>query len=80
MTVTAKDLRFNVNMLFDVLSKGEDITITYRGKPKAKLVSTDRSDDNNNKKDDSLFGLWKDRDGSVDDMVRGMRKGRSFGV
>ena len=80
MTVTAKDLRFNVNMLFDVLSKGEDITITYRGKPKAKLVSTDRSDDNNNKKDDSLFGLWKDRDGSVDGMVRGIRRGRSFGV
>jgi len=42
MTVTAKDLRFNVNMLFDVLSKGEDITITYRGKPKAKLISTDK--------------------------------------
>ena len=40
MTVTAKDLRFNISMLFDVLSKGEDITITYRGKPKAKLIST----------------------------------------
>jgi len=24
MTVTAKDLRFNISMLFDVLSKGED--------------------------------------------------------
>jgi len=79
MTATAKDLRFNVNMLFDVLRKGEDITITYRGKPKAKLVSIDRSDDNN-KKDDSLFGLWKDREASVDDMVRGMRKGRSFDI
>jgi len=36
MTVTAKDLRFNISMLFDALSKGEDITITYRGKAKAK--------------------------------------------
>ncbi|MDD2697925.1 MAG: hypothetical protein PHF17_03890 [Arcobacteraceae bacterium] len=79
MTVTAKDLRFNVNMLFDVLGKGEDITITYRGKPKAKLISTDKNSDNN-KKDNSLFGLWKDRDISVDDMVRGMRRGRDFGI
>ena len=79
MTVTAKDLRFNVNMLFDLLGKGEDITITYRGKPKAKLIATDKNSDNN-KKDDSLFGLWKDRDVSVDDMVRGMRRGRNFGI
>ncbi|KIM06680.1 MAG: hypothetical protein KU38_12155 [Sulfurovum sp. FS08-3] len=79
MTVTAKDLRFNVNMLFDVLGKGEDITITYRGKPKAKLISMDKNS-TNNKKDDSLFGLWKDRDLSVDDTVRGMRRGRNFAL
>jgi antitoxin (DNA-binding transcriptional repressor) of toxin-antitoxin stability system len=37
MTVTAKDLRFKISMLFDMLNKGEDITVTYRGEPKAKL-------------------------------------------
>lgn len=42
MEVTAKDLRFKINMLFDVLNKGEDITITYRGKAKAKLISTQK--------------------------------------
>ncbi len=78
MTVTAKDLRFNVNMLFDVLSKGEDITITYRGKPKAKLISTDKNSED--QKDDALFGLWKDRDEAVDDMVRKMRRGRDFAL
>ena len=30
-------------MLFDVLNKGEDITITYRGKAKAKLISTQKN-------------------------------------
>jgi antitoxin (DNA-binding transcriptional repressor) of toxin-antitoxin stability system len=75
MIATAKDLRFNINMLFDVLSKGEDVTITYRGKPKAKLISTQK---NHHKKDESLFGLWKDRDENVDEMVRSMRKGRSL--
>jgi len=77
MIATAKDLRFNINMLFDVLSKGEDITITYRGKPKAKLISTQKS---HLEKDDSLFGIWKDMDNSVDDMIRDIRKGRNFAL
>jgi len=76
MTVTAKDLRFNVSMLFDVLSKGEDILITYRGKAKAKLVPYDEP--SKEQKNDEMFGMWSDRSESVDDMVRSMRTGRSF--
>jgi len=78
MTVSAKDLRFKISMLFDVLTKGEDITITYRGKPKAKLISFDSL--TNEKKDDALFGLWKDRTEDVDTLVRNMRKGRNFAL
>ena len=77
MEVTTKDLRFKINMLFDVLNKGEDITITYRGKAKAKLISTQK---NIEKKDDSLFGIWKDKEDNVDDIVRNMRKGRDFDI
>ena len=77
MEVTAKDLRFKINMLFDVLNKGEDITIPYRGKAKAKLISTQK---NIEKKDDSLFGIWKDKEDNVDDIVRNMRKGRDFDI
>jgi len=76
MTASAKDLRFNISMLFDALSKGEDITITYRGKAKAKLISTNKKD--NQKKEDIAFGIWGDRDENVDDMVRELRKGRVF--
>jgi len=75
MTVTAKDLRFNISMLFDVLSKGEEITITYRGKPKAKLTSTCTDKEPYS---DLIFGMWKDREDSVHDTIREMRKGRSF--
>ena len=78
MTVTAKDLRFNVSMLFDVLGKGEDVLITYRGKAKAKLVPYDEP--NNEPKNDDIFGMWADREESVDEMVRGMRAGRNFGL
>jgi len=78
MTVTAKDLRFNISMLFDVLSKGEDILITYRGKAKAKLIPY--NDSPSDKKTDTIFGMWQDREEDVDTMVRNMRKGRNFGI
>lgn len=78
MTVTAKDLRFNISMLFDVLSKGEDVLITYRGKAKAKLVAY--NEPSNEKKTGTIFGMWKDREEDVDTMVRSMRQGRHFGV
>jgi antitoxin (DNA-binding transcriptional repressor) of toxin-antitoxin stability system len=78
MTATAKDLRFNISMLFDVLSKGEEVLITYRGKTKARLLPYDAPEEA--PQSDALFGLWRDRDEDVDTMVRQMRKGRDFGV
>ena len=78
MTVTAKDLRFNISMLFDVLSKGEDVLITYRGKAKAKLIAYNQP--SSDEKTDTIFGMWKDKEEDVDTMVRNMRKGRSFDI
>ena len=78
MTVTAKDLRFNISMLFDVLGKGEDVLITYRGKAKAKLIAYD--DVSSDEKTETIFGMWQDREEDVDTMVRNMRKGRNFGI
>ena len=78
MVVSAKDLRFKISMLFDVLTKGEDITITYRGKPKAKLVPFEK--DTSDEKSDALFGMWKDQEGEVDDLIRSMRQGRNFAL
>ena len=78
MIVTAKDLRFNVSMIFDVLSKGEEVLITYRGKAKAKLMPYNEHTDK--EKSDSIFGMWRDRTENVDDMVRNMRQGRSFDI
>ena len=78
MTATAKDLRFNISMLFDVLSKGEDVTITYRGKPKAKLTPINSSE--NDTKSDAMFGMLQDDSNDVDTFVRNIRKGRSFDI
>lgn len=78
MIATAKDLRFNLAMLFDVLSKGEDVTITYRGKPKAKLTPFKNSE--HDEKSSEMFGLLKGETQSVDDVVRSMRRGRNFDI
>ena len=76
MEITAKDLRFSTAKIFDILSKGEDIIITYRGKAKAKLIGINQK----KKKEDIAFGMWKDMSEDVDTMVRKMRKGRSFDI
>ena len=78
MTVTAKDLRFHISMLFNLLSKGEDITVTYRGKPKAKLVSI--ADDTSENKSTEMFGMWRDKDEDVDRCIRNIRSGRNFDI
>ncbi len=77
MVVTAKDLRFKISMLFDVLSKKEEIIITYRNKPKARLIPFEGSQANKDKSDE-IFGIWRDRDDEVDCHIRELRKGRNF--
>ncbi len=76
MKATAKDLRFNSKGLLDTVSRGEEVVITFRGKPCAKLVPY--SEKNGEILKDELFGIWKDNDRvrDVDGYVRGLRKGR----
>ncbi len=76
MKASAKDLRFNSKELLDTVARGEEVVITFRGKPCAKLVPYD--EDNRLNTAHELFGIWKDNDmvQNVDDYVRGLRKGR----
>lgn len=75
MNATAKDLRFHAKELLDTVGRGEEVVITFRGKPCAKLVpfATESQPATND-----LFGIWKDHDESADveSYVRGLRKGR----
>ncbi len=77
MKATAKDLRFHSKELLNSVSRGEEIIITYRGKPCAKLIPYEELK-NNKKKKNELFGIWKNNDivENVDDHVRNLRKGR----
>jgi prevent-host-death family protein len=76
MKATAKDLRFNSKELLDTVNRGEEVIITFRGKPCAKLIPY--VEENKQNKTTELFGIWEDNDlvQNVDEYVRGLRKGR----
>ncbi len=78
MRATAKDLRFHSSEIIETASRGEEVIITFRGKPCVRIVpvgtKAKRGPANH-----SLFGIWKDND-TVKDVrtyVREIRKGRS---
>jgi prevent-host-death family protein len=58
MKATAKDLRFQSRELLNTVNRGEEVVITYRGKPCAKLVPHQSEGKKN--KEDELFGIRKD--------------------
>lgn len=76
MQATAKDLRFHSTELLNTVKRGEEVVITYRGKPCAKLVPIEEPNTTVSKNE--LFGLWQNHDQpeNVSKYVRNLRKGR----
>ncbi|MBI5142010.1 MAG: type II toxin-antitoxin system prevent-host-death family antitoxin [Nitrospirae bacterium] len=76
MRATAKDLRFKSKELIESVNRGEEVVITFRGKPCARLVPYREIIKQPVKNE--LFGIWRDNDttGNVDEYVRDLRKGR----
>jgi prevent-host-death family protein len=77
MQATAKDLRFHSTELLNTVKRGEEVVITYRGKPCAKLVPI-VEEKTQSATPNELFGIWNDNKQSedVDNYVRNIRKGR----
>ena len=77
MNATAKQLRFNTKSLLQSVARGEEVTITMRGKPVARLVTINRRRKKKGE-DDTIFGMWRDRNDlrEVQSYVRNIRKGR----
>jgi len=77
MYSTAKELRFHTKELLESVSRGEEVIITFRGKPFAKLVPFKESK-KNLRDTKELFGIWKDRTDldDVNSYVRNLRKER----
>lgn len=76
MHATAKDLRFNSKELLDTVKRGEEVVISFRGKPCAKLVPYQEAKKQPEKND--LFGMWQDNDATrdVEEYARTLRQAR----
>lgn len=79
MRVTTKELRIQPGRILDQVVNGEEITITYRGKPMAKIIPF-TGEQSNEADDNDIFGMWQNHDNqkSVEETVRDLRKGRQF--
>ncbi|MBM3295989.1 MAG: type II toxin-antitoxin system prevent-host-death family antitoxin [Candidatus Aminicenantes bacterium] len=78
MRASAKDLRFHSKEILNAVSRGEEVIITFRGRPKAKIVPL-RDEARSGKADPrKLFGIWRDNPevADVDGFIRSVRRGR----
>jgi prevent-host-death family protein len=79
MRSSAKDLKFHTKEILDSVERGEEVVITFRGKPYAKIVPLKESKKDKDSKNE-LFGIWKNRKDieNVNEYVRNLRKGRAY--
>ena len=79
MKVTTKELRIQPGKIIGHVAKGQEITITYRGKPLAKIIPLNK-EEKISQQDGTIFGMWKDHplETTVEAQVRELRKGRTF--
>lgn len=77
MEITAKDLRSQTRLLLDAVDRGEEVTITFRGRPRARVVSIEENRETT-VGETELFGLWADRDDLEEpaEYVRQLRRSR----
>jgi prevent-host-death family protein len=79
MEVTTKQLRIEPGRIISEVQSGQEITVTYRGKPCAKIIPVNtRKKITLEEPEDELFGIWKDRTdmADVEQYVRNLRRGR----
>ena len=74
MVTTAKKLRFDTKEVFNSISRGEEVLITYRGKAYAKLIPVQKIS-KRKIEPSGLFGIWNDyvKVNDVDNYVRELR-------
>ena len=78
MEVTAKGLRTKVREVLDCVDRGETVVVTYRGKPRARLVRIESAPAATAASGIAGFGMWKDRAdlADVESFVRDLRRPR----
>ena len=78
--MTATDMRRKVGAALASVARGDQVTITYRGKAAARLVAVDHGAPEQGADRLPAFGMWWERQdiADVDAHVRELRGGRAF--
>jgi prevent-host-death family protein len=77
--VTTKELRIQPGRIIDQVVHGEEVMVTFRGKAVARIVPVGGGR-SKSEEQEQIFGMWESHsnDSSVEEMIRDLRKGRSF--
>jgi prevent-host-death family protein len=78
MESTLLTLRRSPAKILNAIETGQEVTLTRRGKPIARIVP-EHGGSTKSVRSQAAFGMWKEGD-SVADQVRVMRKGRTFDI
>ncbi len=80
MEASIVDLRKRMREVLAAIDRGESVTITYRGKPRALMTPVEQAKRRPTVpiEEDPAFGMWKDREDTRDAQayVREMRRPR----
>ena len=80
MEITTKELRIKPGRIIDQVANGQEITVMFRGKARARIVPIKNISKTFEKDDVTIFGMWKNHidTKNVEDYVHDLRKGRQF--
>lgn len=76
MEAAIRDLRLHTAEVLAAADRGERVTITSRGQVRAVLMRCEETRARAHAERNPAFGLWADRQGTVDDDVRRLRQPR----
>ena len=64
MEIALKDLEPHSRQLIEAMDRGEEVTLTYRGKPCARVtpIVSNQSSASDDLREAPLFGVWRDRE------------------
>ena len=81
MKASILDLRKQMSKIIAALDMNKTVTLTYRGKVKAKIVPVNKKPDNDLSECEA-FGMWSDynQTDDVNSYVRNIRKGRNHAI
>lgn len=80
MKATTKDLRLKTRELIAATDRGEEVLITFRGQPRARLVPLVKPGHEKARQGrNPAFGLWRDQAGSVAEQIDRLRQARNLG-